>query len=271
MMPDAMKLPSPMDDFVHDGPMSDITRRLGTIEKWIRNHNVEAGSLSGSGAWDPDKPPASAGILDDEFNDNALSAGWTEYDPDAKTTWTEGDGGLLVTVLTTATDDLNGLYKDVQVGDFTVWTKIGITARELNIFSPYICFWENPAGNNKQFVFAFQRDSTANYVARIGVYEFSNRTTVSSTKLATVTIGYTNSLYLRVRRNTTNYYFEFSMDGLSWRTPNANAAYTFSFVPTKVGIGVTNNNTGQTANAIFQFFRSIGSDVGFAGIMAGNR
>ena len=110
-----------MDDFLHGGQVSDMTDEINILKKKVRELFIA--QQGGSGAWDPNKPPASPGALDDEFSDNSLNVAWSEYDPEGKTTWTEGDGGAVADTATSAADNHNGLYKTLPAGDFTVVTK----------------------------------------------------------------------------------------------------------------------------------------------------
>lgn len=226
-------------------------------------------------AWNPDKPPVSPGAIDDEFADAAIAGAWTEYDPDAKTTWAEGDGGLKASTLTLATMTVHGIYQTLPDGDFTIWTKVAFLSYVSagNDWEVGIHLWENPAGDNKQLTWTARMDTTAAFPMQCQCVEWTNRSTAGLVKLGATTVGYTNQLYLRLRRNVANYYIDFSMDGLGWRTANAGAAITLvgPWVPTKVGLGVLNYNTAATQVAVIPFFRYIASDVGLSGIMAGAR
>lgn len=230
--------------------------------------------LSAVVPWDVDKPPDSPGSIDDEFADGSLAGAWTEYDPDNKTAWSEGNGGAKATILTTATLTLNGIYQDLPAGDFSVVIKAGILTLEAASGTFIgINLWENPAGDNKQFQYAFFRDNTAGFVARIVAQDWTNCSTIGTVNIAGVSVGFSDAIYLRLRRNGTNYYCDFSFAGLGWRSANGGAAVTLAggWTPTKIGIGVLNYNTGATQAAIAQFFRYVGSDVGLSGVLAGAR
>lgn len=221
--------------------------------------------------WSADAPPASPSAYDDEFADASLSGNWTEYDPDAKTTWSEGVGGLKGTTATSAANNLNGLHKALPAGDFTIWAKFSLLTRELAQCTVGICLWENPAGDNKLAAVRLQRTTTAGFVTQMDCYEWSNHTTDSVAKLSMTTIGYgASSLYLRMRRTGTNYYVDFSFDGVGWRTPNSGTAITWSFTPTKMGF-IVSNFSGENQVALVGFWRYLASDVGLTGIMEGNR
>lgn len=225
--------------------------------------------LTGVTAWQPDKPPASAGAQDDEFDNAALSVSWTEYDPDAKTTWTEGNGGLTAAVATSAAHNINGLHRTLPDGDFTIYTKVGMASTLASQFNCGLCLWEDPTGDNE--LFTWQCVTNVNPCAfRAVAYTWVNHTTTAIAKHAETTLG-TGSLaaYLRIRRNAANYYCDVSLDGYGWQ--NMGGAFTFVFTPTKFGICVENQNTGVNQYAHFQFFRYIASDVGLGGVMAGDR
>jgi hypothetical protein len=236
---------------------------------YLRDNILYFKAQLGAFGWQPDKPPTTAGSIDDEFNDASLSGNWTEYDPEGKTTWTEGNGGAKAVTATTAADNVNGLYRSLPAGDFSVWTKVSISFTDTNTWLIGIGLWENPAGNNKMFAYYHIRDIST-LVARVGAYDYTNHTTVSTTKMAAITVGYSDFIYLRLRRNGTNYYIDHSFGGTGWRTPNAAAAITLTYTPTAVGLVVDNVNTGVNATAYAQFFRYVASDMTLAGMMAGN-
>lgn len=259
------------DEFLHGGQISDMTAEIAALKKQMRELFAAQQGGGGSGGWDPDKPPASPGALDDEFSDNSLNVAWSEYDPEGKTTWTEGDGGAKATIVTTATDNHNGIYKTLPAGAFTAIIKVATLSLEAHRIVAGIALWENPAGNNKMAMIDIDRDGTANFVTRLEMVEFTNHTTYSSHKIALTTIGYSEQVYLRLRRTGTNYYAEFSFNGLGWRSLNAGAAVTLGFTPTAIGLDVNNLNSGVTISVIYPFFRYIASDVGIGGVLAGNR
>lgn len=219
-------------------------------------------------AWDPNKPPASPTANDDEFADGALGGMWSEYDPDNKTTWAEGNGGLTATILTHATTTLNGIHQDIPAGDFSIYAKVGLSVTNVNNTHINLCLWEDPTGDNEAFTWGIYRSTLTPYATYILGQTWTNRSTAAIAKVAGAVVGYSESIYLRIRRNAANYYADFSRDGIGWWPTGP---HTFIFTPTKMGIGVINNNTLVTQYAHCQFFRYIASDVGVGGILAGNR
>jgi hypothetical protein len=246
-----------------------LATRVAALDRELAALRTREGRVGG---WSPDAPPATAGSIDDEFNDGSLGAAWTEYDPDSKTAWTVGNGGLRAVVSTTAGNNVNGIHQAIPTGDFSIAAKIHLAAKELATFSAGIAVFEDPSGNNDIGTWAVFRDATAGYPVRAYSATHINHTAGAVDKIAPATIGFGfEKIYLRLRRTGTNYYCDFSFGGVSWRTMNSWAAITWGFTPTKVGLYVNNNNTGEAQTAYFQFFRYVASDVGPTGVMEGNR
>jgi hypothetical protein len=222
--------------------------------------------------WSPDAPPTTAGSIDDEFATvGALPGAWTEYDPDNKSTWSVVAGGLQGITATSAADNSNGIWQTIPAGDFTIWTRIAIMNLGTNFFKGGIRLWADPTGDNKQIEFDIVRDGTAQ--CRILMQEFTNRTTSSTVKIALATLfgGVPDAVYLRLRRTGTNYYADASVSGWGWQSLNGGSAITWSFTPAKIGIGVSNQNTGANMYLMSQFFRYVASDVGLNGVVSGGR
>lgn len=248
----------------------DLGRAADQNESVDNDIHFEADHADAVSPWMPDKPPASPGALDDEFSTpGAIPGAWSEYDPDGKTTWTVDYGGAKAVVATSAANNANGIYQDLPAGDFTVVVKVASSATETNYFSAGIGLWEDPTGDNEQACWVITRDATAGFPMRLECNTYTNHTTVAIAKIAAATFGYSEFVYLRLRRNAANYYCDFSLGGLGWR--QASAAITFVFTPTKIGLWVNNINTGLTPVARFQFFRYVASDLTLQGVMQGGR
>jgi len=223
--------------------------------------------------WNPDAPPASPGSIDDEFSVVAggVPTGWTEYDGDNKTTWAIVNGGAKAVTLTNAGHSFNGIAKALPAGAFSVMTKVGIAGGEASMHWAGICLWENVAGDNDGMIFCVIRDNTASFPLRLYCGDFTTRSGGGGDHVALFTAGYSEYVYLRVRRTGTNYYFDFSFDGRAWRSTNGGLAIPLDFTPGYVGLGLNNNGTGLTMTSYFQFLRYVASDLGLTGAMDGAR
>jgi hypothetical protein len=257
------------------GTGSKAGSRLGigsTAYSRLRTNSGKTAPEWAMDGWNPVNPPASANANDDEFNTGSLSANWTEFDPNSDLTVSVGDVGCKFVQASRAGNNNVGIYKTLPAGNFTIWMK-AITLATLAAYSyASIILWETPTDTSKKLLTVqLHRDATV--YAGIEAVEWTNYTTSSSTKLATAETGSraTNHLWIRLRRNGTNYYVDISQDGVGWISANAGAAITLSFTPSAMGIGSNNGNTGATQTVLFPFFRYLGSDVGAAGIVGGNR
>lgn len=217
--------------------------------------------------WSSDAPPASATSQDDEFDNGSLDGKWTEYDPNSVLTVNESSTykHLLFTCTTRTGFNPTGIGETIPAGDFTIWAKFGFRVANIDYSICGLAFWEDIADVSKKIrVWGYSPRGSA---TRLAIYDYTNSTTFSAESSLVETDYNVNSMYFRIRRNSTNYYHGWSRDGLNWQ--ESSAASNPSFTPTKMGLTLDNGNTGVTIGASIPFFRYIASDVGLNGIMAG--
>lgn len=256
-----------MKDVIRDGALPQMVRNLSSLEKYRR----EQEAWRPTNLWNPLLPPATVNANDDEFNDRSLSTNWTEFDPNNRMTVQELKYGLAITKVGIATPDLTGIYKTLPAGDFTMFTRCTVLGPSNGIYNYCgLTLWENPGDTTKKIAsWGVQRYNSNSILTNC--FEWTNYALVSSTKITFTPVNISDTFYFRFRRNGTNYYAEVSTDGIGWSSGNAYAALTFSFTPTAMGLHV--NSYGVTSGEKFQFdfFRYLGSDVGFTGILEGDR
>ena len=233
---------------------------------------VKVDNLPGGGSvtpvytkWDQDAPPSSAGACDDEFNDASFdTAKWTEFDPNSVLTITEADYGLTFDETTRAGDNIVGCYQTIPAGDFSIITKVSLSAIRSTVCFTGLALWENPADTSKGiYTLDFQKASNVN---SIEVLRFNNHNNINSATIAINDILIGDTAYLRIRRTGTTYGFDWGLDGLGWERIYSGS---LAFTPTKFGLILNNVNTGVTIRARFDFFRYKSSDVGFVGVLEG--
>lgn len=216
--------------------------------------------------WMPDAPPASAGSIDDEFDADSLSGSWTEFDPNSLLTATVDSGRNLLKLVqsTRSGDNLCGLYQTLPAGDFTAWTRVTIQAPIKNYTLGGLCLWEDPSDTSKKL---FTEHLVFNgSITRVEAIEWTDHNTGAVPEFG-YDLPQITHLYLRIRRNGSNYYLAYSLDGLSWREYDGTRNPTFT--PTKVGLFSNNVNLGQNTQVTFSFFRYVASDVGQQGFLDG--
>lgn len=227
----------------------------------------------GAGAWLPEKPPASPTTQDDEFSDGSLDVKWTEFDPNTKLAVTEETFGLqFVKTANGGTYERAGLYQSIPSGDFTIITR-AMALGNANTYHYYgLALWEDAADTSKKmFCCDYYRNGAA-VVPAMFAYEWTDYNSISTNKLAATTLLFpTNSPYMRLRRNGTNYYLEYSPTGYAWQSPNAYAAITLSFTPTHFGLFCDAYTNTNPVTFMFPFFRYLGYNAGEASTTLGNR
>lgn len=215
-------------------------------------------------ALSPDYPPSA---MDDEFDDGSTNLTlWDVRDPETNLTYYEGRYGIVMTRLACSAY-WAGLYQALPAGDFTIWTKVGFTAQR-RTSEP-----QRGAG------FIITPDPTDNqchvvYVSNSANSDFRELDSSGNVLVPSVPLFGTGiSPYLRIRRNGVNWWFEGSLDGISWETDNsfATAQQTDTTLdnPTHIGIGLfcDNDETALDMQAIFRFFRYVPYDVGLLHVL----
>ena len=218
--------------------------------------------------WSADAPPTSPTTQDDEFDDASLDGKWTEFDPNNILTISESAAykGVLFSQVTRSGDNLVGLYQTIPSGNFTIWTRISTLALQKNFNLFGLALWENPADVSKSLL---TNNLTVNATNTLWeICKWTDHNTFATPAYLSAAINYQTHIYLRVRRNGTNYYHGYSTDGISWM--DFDGAANGLAVPTEFGIFMSNVNTGITMAMLCPFFRYVASDVGVTGILTGN-
>lgn len=216
--------------------------------------------------WDPDAPPNSASALDDEFKGILPIPAWTEFDPNGDLTFNTDNGLLDFSIATHAGYRINGLYQTIPDGDFTITTKVSLLTIEAQYSLAGLSLWEDPANTAKGiYVFSLvASNSGTNYVQLLRMTDYD---TWSATTYTITSNSLINTVYLRIRRSSTTYSFDFSLTGLGWKRLYSN---TLAIIPTAFGPFGSTYATGITIKALFNFFRYQASDIGITGLLLGN-
>ncbi|RMH01828.1 MAG: hypothetical protein D6706_01265 [Chloroflexi bacterium] len=237
--------------------LDELASRVKTVEQGVSGGVYQT--------WDVDAPPTSAGSLDDEFNDGTFS-GWSLYDfASQMSTPTEGNFGLTLIKNTTASSEpiWSGIYKALPAGDFTITTKI--MANDITENGTYagLALFEDAASATGDLVFYGLLGGVGGYIVE---RHYTQYNPASNTQTAFHDYD-ARTVYLRVRRAGTTYYFSHSVDGMSW--VNHPQSTTLSYVPQHVGIVFDNilSITGWTIRV--GHFRYKNSDVGYYEPIAG--
>lgn len=226
-----------------------------------------SGLTSIKSVWVPDAPPSSPSASDNEFTTGSggVPSGFTEFDPASVLTVTESSSYNAVLMdMATGGNGLSGIYKAIPAGDFSIWTYVSLLSPRTNYCDVGLAIWEDATNNTKGIqTFLIRAENTD--PLHLNQYRWNSYNSFNSSVLS-LGIGGSNGLYLRIRRTTTTYSFDFSVDGIGWVRHSTNA---LAFTPTHFGLVMQNANIGSTIRGASKFFRYVSSDVGIAGIMSG--
>lgn len=243
-----------------DDALDQLAGRVADVE------GVGGGEV---GMWFPGAAPASPSALDDEFEDSSFDTGlWTEFDPGGDLTISEDAVGLIMDHLTHAGDKIIGCHQSIPAGDFTITTRVASSNPWANYTTTGLALWENPADTSKA-IYTFNIQASATGPA-LEFSKFTNYTTFGTGLASRSGSAYfvPTDLYLRIRRNGTTYYAEWSENGLGWRPLWSGS---LDFAPSTFGLFLNNVGVGSTIRSIFAFFRYEATDIGFTGILKGAR
>lgn len=226
-----------------------------------------------AGIWLPDAPPSSAGAADDEFADasGGVPSGWTEWDHGSLLTVDEDMGGLELTYAATTGQKSGGLYKAIPAGDFTIWTKVSVSAVVNYQSWSGLALYENGATDSadvRGVVLEVEAGQVSITVTSWAQWNSINADVV--TRVVSVD-SWPMHCYLRIRHtaSSSTYSFDFSTDGITWQ--QVYTTTSLGITPAHFGPFVGVNVPDFETVARFAFFRYVASDVGITGLMQGDR
>jgi hypothetical protein len=210
--------------------------------------------------WDVDAPPLITVSQSDEFDDSSIATKWSEFDVGNKLTVTESGYGLFLEEATINPGQLAGLVQVLPSGNFTIIAKMDFSRVNTPTATQVagLALWEQPADVTKKVVTWGWNDSA--YDSVLSFMQWSAYTTGSNQANRTQAGVWVNPIYLRIRRNGTTYYYEYSMDGIGWILFYSQVSSYL--VPTYFGPCIFGGNVGTTIKAAFKFIRYYPSDHG---------
>lgn len=213
-------------------------------------------------SYDPNRRPTTPSALDDEFDDGALNAKWTVFQSTGLTT-TEGDHLLKLSSATHAGDRYQGYFQTLPAGDFTIVTKVGLETARVNYSYIGLALFEDAVNNPNTCNLITTLVTYGSTLQYMQIVRYTQYDTWSATPIFVADTAIFISSYIRIRRNGTTLYYDFSTDGVTFLRIGTDAQW---FNPAQVGVVINNGNTGLTINGYFDFFRYKASDdVGLIG------
>lgn len=218
--------------------------------------------------WDPDASPASASALDDEFDNGSLDVKWTELDFSGVLTVNESAvyNHLILTSNPSSGNNVAGLSQTLPAGNFTITTKVSLRGQSASSFEGGLALWQNQISSGDIKTLG-ARVGASRVIAAFGSGYADYQNSNIGESFSSDVIAGRHGMYLRIRRNGTTYYYDWSLDGLGWDT--LGSAFDPSFTPGFCGVFNNNTPSSIVRESSFEFFRYQNSDVGERGILSG--
>jgi len=220
--------------------------------------DVRVGSAGGTSFWDSDALPETPSDQDDHFEDGALDVKWSEYDPGvANLTVSVSDTFVILTHPTEATGPHRGIYQTLPAGDFSISAKIQPIGTSLADNKFALALFEDATDSDADLVtWGHIWRTKANDFRTMYIQGYTDYTTFSSSYWGGKVYQNT-TCYIRIRRNGTDLFYDFSCDGVSWDQVFTHAQ---PFDPAHMGLITSNYATGTTIYLYCDLFRYIASD-----------
>jgi len=209
--------------------------------------------------WDADALPDTPSAQDDHFDDASLDVKWTEWDLGVpQMALSEAGHHAILTHSTEAGGRWRGMYQTLPAGDFTIATKASIIGTHTGDNAVALALFEDAtAAAGDILIWMLYSRTLGNKYRDLFAQRWSDYETFDSTYGGGNMYPNTTT-YLRIRRNGTTLFWEYSCDGVSWiRLYTAAQA----FAPGHMGVITMNNNIGISIYGYFDFFRYIASDA----------
>lgn len=226
----------------------------------------DASDTDGAALFFADLAPVVPNASDDEFTDGALGAAWTDWDVGAQMSYAETAYGSTHTNAGTDGNAWAGIHQDVPAGDFAAVTRVSINALSNGFASAGLMLAENLTSNPSTGDFRFfgvTYQATNSFHVRVD--NLTGYNTFGSNSADLTLSGHTH-LYLRIRRVSSTYSYDYSTDGLNWTRAFTGSP---SFTPVKIGLITLNSTTaGVDSVTHFRFFRLLAA-TGFSAPLLG--
>jgi hypothetical protein len=234
---------------------------LGDLATGVLKNTTTAGvgvlSIAPTGAYfDPDMPLASPAAQDDHFDDASIAAKWVPFQAAAAFSAAESDTFLKITHTTEAASATRGYYQALPAGDFTIVAKVHlISTTTAATFEFGICLYEDATSNPNTCDLELFKHSWGATVDTCYVNYYTDYDSWSASDGSLVVDR--SYCYMRMRQNSTTWYFDISRDGISWQQVATRAR---RFVPAEFGMFTLQGNSGATLQVWFDWITYQGSD-----------
>ena len=219
--------------------------------------------------WYSDAPPETPSNYDDEFDDESLSSMWSVYDNGGLLTVSEDVTGLKLELGYSSGADLAGVYQAIQSGDFTYITKIFVSVDSRNVYAHIGLALLQGSGSSSDVYGIFLNALRTSYNQRITALYFTDYQTLDTEHTYEEGEYQDSFIYFRIRKDGSEYFFEWSKDGIGWRWLYTESSMPFT--PTKIGIIVNCESSSTMLVGRSTLFRYKASETSFYDVLEGAR
>jgi hypothetical protein len=205
------------------------------------NFTEPAGGGGGGGAYfNPDKFPVGYAAQSDHFDNNSIDVKWVDFNVTAGTSFAEADHHLKMTKTTNENNIYRGKYQTLPSGNFTITMKLGMITTAPNYHQVALILFEDATNNPttcdlEMFVWY----TLAGVLRNWAVQYWPAYNTYGGSDAGSPRPDYNaHSIYFRIRQNSTTWYFDLSLDGVTWELRFSMAR---RFTPAEFGFGLCNN------------------------------
>lgn len=225
--------------------------------------------------YDPFAKPLTPHALNVEFEGGI--GGLAEFDIDNIMSYEVDDRGAVLTIGATGGGaNVTGLLRALPVG-YTDFTIEGHTAQWITEFvnTTYIysgiMLTNGTAADSR--IFSASLVTGWNIEHRFEVHDFLDYNTLDNVPYYKDLSTSTGDLFVRIRKDSTNYYFDYSLNGRNWFYVFSKTIASFPFTPTHFGVLFEYSNSSGTPEQTgsFSFLRYKAEDVTPAGFIGGQR
>lgn len=234
-------------------PVTFVRDSRGNISAYTDTASGDGGGSSDLYSAGIDDPPASAGSLDDEFNDTSFDTGrWTDLN---NVDFTKSQNGRVLNLHapnSVVAERIQGITQTCPSTPWEVTAKIAwsLFPAGTGFYKFGLLVYETSSGRVITINLTWQGTSAV-------AYQVNTFNSVSSHNGIQETFVWPDApwTYMRIKDDGSNLIFSISINGYSYHSFTQSRTAWFTSGPDRVGIFINNNQAGQAIDMYCDWFR----------------